>query len=312
MKLTTIEIAGNAGSGWNLQLGEEKRFSHGISCALEDFLSHTWVRAVKETVHHPWWGIASRGIPSPIVRVDLAPTEEGCLPVKNIYEVEIRPGGLGIAATVFQEKIDAWRMIMAGCNGFIKTQGSPIHDDVFCADVLGIPYFDDVPNDRKLVPPYWVRSEGFERAEELESISLVPIRDDGDKHYLVRLGLAKVLKKDVLDWSSSFVIKPAHGKWCRNVEIYVASDKHFKKFSSTQARIRRVLEKDHGADFLIQEFIPPKVEMIREKVGHTIWRVFYGWNGQRYTYIGGFWMWRPSLKVHGASDAVWGALRIPE
>lgn len=312
MKLTTIEIAGDTGNGWNLQLGDDKYFASETSRAIEDFLSREWMHALKASVRHPWWGVATRGIPSPIVRVDLAPTEKGCSPVKNIYEVEIRPGGLGIAVNAFPEKIDEWRAVMAECNGFIKTQGSPIYDDALCAEILGIPYFDEVPSDRKLIPPYWVRTEGFDHAEELENISLVPIRDDGDKHYLVQLGLAKILKKNELDWSSSFVIKPAHGKWCRNVEMYVVNDKHFKKFSSTQARINRVLEKDHGADFLIQEFIPPKIEVIHEKVGHAIWRIFYGWNGRQYAHIGGFWMWRPSLKVHGASDAVWGALRVQE
>lgn len=286
-----------------IQIGEEKDTPLEPLTELGHFLSTEWLSVVSKNIQHPWYGLEHFKIPSPIIRVDLAPGKS--LLQENIYEVEVRPAGLGITLLLSTtEQKYLWQKALKDCRGFITFPSSPIFDDEVCARILGLPYFEDT----KKQEGYWVRAENMSPAEalELENISLVPIREDGNKQYLIDLGLAKAINHESeLDFGSNFVIKPIRGKWSKDVEIYLAEKKDFRGFS-TRTKICKVLKSEKK--FMIQNFIPPERELLNGATGFIIWRCFYGWIDSRYQYIGGLWMWRNVLKVHGASDAVCGLL----
>lgn len=288
---------------WQMNIGEVKKVDREIIRALEKFFTKEWKEAVLEGIDRPWWGVKNLGIPSPIIRVDMAPTDE--VSIKNyIYEVEVRPGGLGIMLYLMPDRVKQWKSILSSCQGFVSINSS-IKDDKIAADILGMFYYEEVPQEIK--GAYWVRSNDRNKFTYLEDFSLVPIRQDGDKNYLVKLGMAEMAKIDKIDWSKPFVVKPLVGSRTEGVEIYVPGFLR-KEFGSagvsTMSRVKRVIS---NGEYLVQRFIPPHREEIDGKKGWTIWRIYFGWQNN-YKFIGGLWNWRPSLRIHGASDTVMGII----
>ncbi|MDI6591364.1 MAG: hypothetical protein QME61_00250 [Patescibacteria group bacterium] len=82
--------------GWELNIGLSKFVDRELIEELERFLTDKWKRAVLEGIDHPWWSIKHLGIPSPVIRVDMAPVTESKEIKESIYEVEVRPAGLGV------------------------------------------------------------------------------------------------------------------------------------------------------------------------------------------------------------------------
>ena len=308
---------------WEVKIGDKKRIQKRTVKELEDFLNKKWLPAVLEGTksEEQWWGLRNLKIPSPIIRVEMT-SLSGTSPIDNngikhlIYEVEMRPAGLGLFLSLSnKERIEQWKEILinANCGGFINILSS-IQDDQIAANLLGFPYYqEEIPE--KNSGPYWIRTN--KRTGDivnLEHISLVPIRLDGDKSYLVKLGMAEILSPDhQIDWSKPFCIKPLIGARLEGVEIYVPPMQR-KKFNlkgvSTKARILKTISK--GEPTLIQPFISPFGEEVNGQKGWTIWRIFFGWDFKRsqYKFVDGLWTWRPNMRVHGAADAVFGLLAI--
>jgi hypothetical protein len=300
---------------WEMEIGSSRFINQNLIRKLEKFLSKQWRKAVLEKlekIDQPWWSVRYLRIPSPLVRIDMAPTKNEDEDVKNfIYEIEVRPGGLGVTLFLLPpEKVKKWKEVLRQCKGFITIKSS-IQDDRVAAEILGIPYYEEIPND--LQGPYWVRSN--ERSGEitgLEDISLVPIRLDGDKTYLVELGMAEMVKEEILKdqkvWSKPFVVKPLIGSRMEGVEIYIPNSlaENFGKGASTKTKVLDRITQ--STPYIVQKFISPQREKIRQMDGWTIWRVFFGYLDDEYNFIGGLWNWRPNIRVHGASDAVFGIL----
>lgn len=291
---------------WEIQVGSPRSIGRDLIQEMERFLNRKWKQVILEEIDHPWWSVNQLGIPSPIVRIDMAPAiEPGA--IKNFfYEVEVRPAGLGTMLSLVPERTEQWKKVLGQCQGFISQ--SSIQDDKLAAEILGIPYYEQIPS--QLEGPYWVRSdlrEG-ETVMRLENVSLVPIRQDGDKTYLVKLGLAERLQvPEQLDWYSPFVVKPLVGSKMKGVKIYLPKSLKLGPGGSTKSQILRTISE---LPCIIQKFIPPKEDEIFGRKGWTIWRLFFGWEVkyEKYEFIGGLWNWRPNLRVHGASDAVMGPI----
>lgn len=297
---------------WEFRTGIQKFVKLEIITELKRFLNEEWLPVAVNDVD--CWSITNLGIPSPIIRVDMAPVAKPGDLKTSIYEVEVRPAGLGLFLSLASSEAteEFWRGILRDCKcrGFINIESS-IQDDKLAADLLKIPYYKKIP--QKPAGPYWIRSNSRDgEIVELENISLVPIRRDGDKRYLVKLGLANEMKEklDCSDWSRPFVVKPLIGSRMEGVEIYIPN--HLKKKlglgGSTKSRILRAISGE--MPYLIQKFIPPQREEIDGLNGWLIWRLFFGWQiKNKYQFIGGLWNWRPnSLRVHGASDARFGLI----
>ncbi|HOK35426.1 MAG TPA: hypothetical protein PLL80_02250 [Candidatus Pacearchaeota archaeon] len=295
---------------WEMNIGEIKKVNGGIIRALEKFLTREWKEAVLEGVDQPWWSVQNLGIPSPIVRVDMAPALRAGTVRNYIYEIEVRPGGLGILLYLMPERIRQWKKILSMCKGFVSIESS-IQDDKLVTDLLNIPYYEEVPTETE--GPYWIRSNQRDgKVASLEKISLVPIKLDGDKTYLVKLKMAEKLDKERFNWFLPFVVKPLVGSKMKGVEIYLPSalKKELGAGSSTRSRILRTIS--NGEPYIIQRFILPKEEWKNNIKGWTIWRLFFGWEDNKYQFAGGLWNWRPTLRVHGASDAIMGSIKIDE
>jgi len=297
---------------WKVRIGTSKRITSNIVQALEEFLTWEWRQAVVEGISQPWWSIEHLGIPSPIIRVDMTPIAKSETVKESIYEVEARPAGLGLfLSLVSPKRVEQWREVLTKCKcqGLINIQ-SPIQDDGLAAEILRIPYYKELPRGEG---PYWIRSsQRTGEVAELESISLVPIQLDGDKTYLVKLKMARMLEKfEDLDWSVPFVVKPLTGSKMEGVEIYLPNSFKKKLGSpgvSSKSRILRTISA--RAPYVVQRFISPQRETIEGVRGWTIWRLFFGWLDSEYQFIGGLWNWRPTLRVHGTSDAVTGLVEM--
>jgi len=305
---------------WKIEIGDRRKISCEVIKEAENFLLDEWLPAfMAQKRDDKWWGL-ERGVPSPLLRIDMAPfilsDKETPLSLRNkVYEVEVRPAGLGLCLTLLNHRIDDWKEVFRAveCKGFVHIE-STIQDDRIAARILGMPFYDEVPLMGDA--PYWVRTNLREGpiVERLEDISLAPIKLDGDKTYLLRLGLAKVLDMERLKWNEPFVLKPLIGARLEKVEIYIPGrKKDLPEGVSTKSRIlRRIAE---NGPFIIQNFIPPQEEKIEGIKGWTIWRLYFGWFGDfkrsgRYKSIGGLWNWRPNLRVHGSEDAIFGGLDI--
>jgi len=292
---------------WEIKIGPTAFIDKEVIRETERFLNYQWKEALLETADPPWWSVEYLGIPSPIIRVDMAPVGSKAIR-ESIYEVEARPAGLGLMLSLTTpERVKQWKQIFTACKcqGFVNINSS-VQDDKIAAEILGVPYYE-FPKETE--GPYWVRSNLREgEVTILESISLVPIRQDGDKTYLVKLGMAEeMLTPELLDWSVPFVAKPLVGSRMEGVEIYVPNSlkKKLGPGGSTRSRTLRTITSSE-MPYIIQRFIPPQREEREGVQGWTIWRLFFGWQTSQYQFIGGLWNWRPNLRVHGSSDAVFG------
>jgi hypothetical protein len=295
---------------WPINVGEGRGISSSTTKTIGDFLTDAWVPAVLDGVKHPWRGITDFGVPSPIVRVDMAPELNGGNIDKSIFEVETRPAALGILLSLLPQRIPYWKAILNdfGCMGFVKLGSSNVQDDVIAAQLLDLPYSETIPDG---FGPYWIRA-GNGDGQDMEKLSLVPIIEDGDKSYLIRLGLARTLPIDDLEngiWENPFVTKPLIGSHMDGVHIF--NKKYIKgslRGSSTQKKIVEEVgsQIQNGRKYLIQPYIHPLEEMIEENKGFTMWRLFYGWQNGHYQFIGGLWNWANTLRVHGGTHAAWG------
>lgn len=297
---------------WEMQVEAPRFIDRELVEELERFLNQEWRQVVLKTVNQPWGGLEYFNILSPIIRVDMAPVVNPKAIIGSIYEIEIRPGGLGVMSLLVPERLEQWKKVLSSCQckGFIKIKSS-IQDDKLAAELLGIPYYEYEEAPNKLEEGfYWIRSNTTTgKIIELEKYSLVPIRMDGDKNYLVKLKMAELLTQERLNWSSPFVVKPLVGSRMEGVEIYLPSSlrKKFGHGFSTKSQVIRAISQE--APYMVQKFIMPQPEEMNGLKGWTIWRLFFGWQGN-YTFLGGLWNWRPNLRVHGASDAIFGVIEV--
>lgn len=293
---------------------------------LEKFLNTRWGPTIEKIMENKdkdevWGGYKKFG-KFLIGRIDMTPDNfgEDNNVEKRIYEIEKRPAGFGIffhyLKTILKrtKEIEIFREVINNfeCRGFININTS-IPDDRFAAEIFGLPYYQnyqELPNSGF----YWVRSNN--RTGEickLEPYSLSPIRLDGDKQDLVELNLAKRLNLQEINWKEPFVIKPLIGTRGENVEIYIPP--HLQKQigfrGSTATRIHRKISGTKES-YIIQKFIPPLIEEINGRKECIILRLFFVWREREYQILGGWWNRRPSIKVHGASDAVFSPCIISD
>ncbi len=255
--------------GWEINIGKGRKILPSIVAKLENFLNERWLPVIRG-LGGSWWGIENLGIPSPVIRIDISPKilNSDIPPEKGIYEIEMRPAGLGIVLTLLPGRKKEWQEIFLSfnCRGIIHIESS-IKDDEIAATMLGLPFYRQIPQDFR--PPFWVRTNCRvgPMTELLERVSLVPICSDGNKSDLVYLGLAKLIRdeKDI-EWKIPFVVKPLIGARMEGVEIYVpGSGSKDLPGVSTKSRIERTIMNNRS--IILQEFIPPHEEYIEGKTG---------------------------------------------
>lgn len=252
------------------------------------------------------WVQQNLGIPTVIARVDASLDPDGnLLP----YEIEERPGGIG-AATVynpdFRERLSE---LKKGWPDFdvVVSEKRTGHDDGLWASVVRL---EDINPDRL----YLIRAEPEESEfHKLEPNSVSSLKGKGSKAYGVQMGLWKLVNSpDCLDWNKPFALKPTQGSKSRDVRLWDPDPKVRRNYQgyATETKIKDTLA-HHGVMYE-QDFLPPIELHGNEKTLYMIYRVFYGYDipAQQWKYLGGFYNVRPSKKVHGARDTIFGPVVV--
>jgi hypothetical protein len=252
--------------------------------------------------------LALWGVPSVFVRIDCVVLANGGL---GIYEIEERPAGLGIACTInpeFKDRFHSWLKSYEWNLAVVISHRRTTHDDGIWTSSFGIPlikYEDhspEVPKDHALL----VRAEPEE--EEYWSFSpqaLFPIRLKGWKGYGLTLGLWEEIPRDVnmLPWDEGFALKPYQGSKMRDVLLWHPSK---GPGVATRKKIEDAIKYRRVAYY--QKWIPPEQhDFLPNPNYYLIRRVYFAFSPDRgWVYLGGLWNARPNLRLHGASDAVFG------
>lgn len=298
---------------WVFQVGNNDTLPRGDVNGLEQFVNTKWLpRRRAEHPEYPWAGLEEWKIPSPIIRIDMGPSDaSGYGVARRVMEVEDRPGGLGVMMTLCPETIPLFREALAHCDGFVSMGGPIRGDDAVAAAILEKPFYDGWYGPKSGM--YWVRHDTLgrniqypsETLLELERCSIVPVRADGCKVVLIDLGLAYSLDVYLgqyggFPWETGFCIKPKLGTWATDVHVY---HPHWTDESATRTKIARETAEKEGS-FLLQPLIPPRTARHNGRVHFEVQRVFltYDPRAKCYRVAGGITMGVPSLKVHGRSD----------
>lgn len=314
---------------WKFRKGLPLRVSRDEGVLPSQDLLDRFVAVHSTRPEYDYWMHATMGVPSPVVRIDFSPSQPD-----YPYEIEVRPAGLGIYTGPFGE---AGRL-RAYFSGLQEHLGRPIGvkvlpsirggdckrdrslDSRVFAKNAGLEFFED---DQVLNPNYllWARG-GVEdeetvdkdTLEQIEAQSLTPVRDHGNKSYLPRMGLAtNITSIEDIDFDEAFCLKPMFGSKSEGVGIYVPGKK--VPGTSTKSQIHRFLESNTSrGGSLRQDYVPPQEVIITNdhRQQYMIFRIFATWmpEDERYELIGGCYLIRPNVKIHGASDSIVGKVKI--
>ncbi|MDX2775956.1 hypothetical protein PV379_01115 [Streptomyces caniscabiei] len=279
------------------------------------------------------------GVPSLIVRID-------CTVVDNkivAYEMEDSPSGQGISHRVhrqlggagirdtirghYEKHIGAVpHVIVAGARNHGTDDHLIVGERNYTYDTdttIAVP--DDafviikaIPGDPRSAKPYL----------HLQQRTLAPLVSEGDKTYQERIGdLTRVqtpmdlLRRDTDNELASQALKARIGSMAMGICMYLHPDDrktHGKKGIVTASRLENTIDTftqaKNGA--LTQPFAPPIRLENPEGRSNAIMRVFTLLERKggtiHATAIGGGYVARPELIVHGASNAVLGAVTVPE
>jgi hypothetical protein len=247
------------------------------------------------------------GVPSVLVRIDSAVTE-GRL---GIYEIEERPAGLGIACFVnpeFKVRFHSWLKSYEWNMAVVISHRRANHDDWVWTSEFGVPLFNG-----KSCPPVPENNALLVRAEPEEeeywpfaSRALFPIRLKGWKGYGLRLALWEPIPEDLnlLPWDEGFALKPYQGSKMRDVLLWHPSK---APGIATRTKVENMIKSGRVAYW--QRWIPPEQHSFIPTNYYLIRRIYFAYSpDQGWIYLGGLWNARPNLRIHGASDAVFGSV----
>jgi hypothetical protein len=243
-------------------------------------VEQTWIQTVK-------------AVPSLIVRFDCV-IDDGKL---IIYEIEERPAGIGLSGMISEPFAQEFTRVARTWEPF-RVVVSPLRRA--SDDVLWQKYLPWAHEDSKLV---LIRAEPEEDDfHHLESVSVSSVKSKGDKSYGENMGLwHRVSNKDELPWEESFVLKPLQGSKLKELEIW---DPQRRPGSSIRAKVEAALAK---TDMFYQVLHPP-MQTGLPQFPWMIFRIFAGYNftSGEWEILGGNWNARHNLRIHGASDALFG------
>jgi hypothetical protein len=291
-QVETIELG-----EWNVNCSREERvFPADAIRQAQQVLAEWPAHFAREAT----WAHENLQVPSVVVRLDCI-IRDGQL---IVYEVEERPAGLGVCTLVntgfepaLRRAASAWPEFQVVVSP--KRRGT---DDRIWTERLG---WSSNPESGLVL----VRAEPDETEfHELQPQSVSSLITKGDKSYGEGMGLwDEVRTGQALPWERSFVLKPLQGSKLMDVEIW---DPEGRPGGSKQRKIEEVLARS-GSMFM-QRMYPP-METGIPRFPWMIYRVFFTFHPEtrEWTCIGGNWNARHNLRIHGASDAIFGPL-VPE
>lgn len=273
------------------------------------------------------------GIPSLVVRVDCTVDENDDIAA---YELEDSPSGQGITDRVhsyvkgegIKDKIIEHYMGTIGDIPHVLISGHRSHgtdDDIIVGQERYS--FDEIP--LKIDGPVIVKAiPGLQESHtaylHLQSQAIAPLTTEGDKSYAVSIGDLKEVETeaDLLLCAdgelASQVAKSRLGSMAMGVSMYlnpIERKKYGKRGTVTASKFNtKIAEYQDRGGALLQKFVPPIQLQNPEGRNNAIMRVFVLLNNKDDTItadaIGGCYVARPELIVHGASNAVAGAVLV--
>lgn len=273
------------------------------------------------------------GLPSPIIRIDMPLVPNAVAATQGFFEIESRPAGLGVDSALFEDQREALKSYIdllratLGKELAVKVfpyEQSSAHDPEgekkAFAQSMGIPFFgvNEMPADIDEFFYFVYGNKGDSSTlEEFESRSLFPVRDDGNKNYLVSMGAAKVADRiDVskkLSLGVPFALKPRKGMWAQNVQMY-PGDSNRNRFVgyATKDEVHSLIGNEGAFEdnFLVQPFFRPGVVRIGQEPYLAMARIYGLANPEtgRYEVSNGIYVARQNIRLHGTSDAITGKL----
>ncbi|MFZ2125734.1 MAG: hypothetical protein WA087_04370 [Candidatus Saccharimonadales bacterium] len=236
------------------------------------------------------------GIPSFIVRVEGVPVGDRF----HFFEIEERPAGVGITAMhsqPFAENLGKLTKIWPAFKVLVSDARQGAGDDYLWREIVTPEKVQD--SDLLIIRAEPEETE-FHRFMNRSVSSLV---EKGNKIYGEKFGWWKTVSDESeLPWGSPFVIKPCQGSKARGLEIWDPIKK--RQGCSTKSRIIRTLSKAG------KMYCQPLADPIAHEDGMMFYRIFYGFDPcfGEWVCLGGCYNVRPNLRIHGASDAFFGAL----
>ena len=319
---------------WSMNLGPE--ITVGPESHLKEFLSETLVQYRESYrpapgTEHAYYQMY--GASSPIVRVDMPLPTGAVAPDQGIFEVEARPAGLGISALAFPDL----NQYFQGASEQVLASGHKIavkvlpyaraatHDSIMekalFAESIGAPIYGPgeltEPEQGTLYYVYGDSAEAGDDVEAFERQSLFPVRDDGNKDYLITMGLAQAanpaLIAEKLAAGETFAMKPRRGMWAQDCYIKTGAGKEGKiNGRDTASKIQGAVDANPDAYVVQPLHMPGKIDLGLEKPLLGMARVFALHNQQTgdFDVVGGVYVARSNIKLHGTSDAVTGRLHM--
>jgi hypothetical protein len=236
------------------------------------------------------------GIPSFIVRVEGVPVGDRF----HFFEIEERPAGVGMTSMhspSFADNLGKLTSVWPHFKVLVSEARQGAGDDYLWREIVT----PQQVHDSDLL---MIRAEPEETEfHQFANRSVSSLIEKGNKVYGEKFGWwSKVSSEHELPWKSPFVIKPCQGSKARGLEIWDPIKK--RKGCSTKSRIIKTLSRAG------KMYCQPLADPITHEDGMMFYRIFYGYDprSSEWVCLGGCYNVRPNLRIHGASDAFFGAL----
>ena len=311
-----------------LTIGPEMELPVHVKHAFEGFLNGDFIAAHRETSQpHKTRFQEITGLPSPIVRIDASSIVDACHPEGSIYEVEARPSGLGILTGI----LNAGQPVSEVFERVSRLTGQPVAsavlpsvrgvsgghdrsiDTLMLAQAAHIPYLSDPFDMVSFHGHLWARGGkedgdviGQDLLSQINSKSVAPLIDHGDKSYMVGLGMATLVNTAAdINFDQPCCVKPLHGSKGKDVQVWVPKPGGLKG-SATRNQVARAIS---AGPCICQPFIPTGTIDQDGVAHHKLMRLFAVMNDEgKYELIPSPYVTRPNLKIHGSSDAITGLI----
>jgi hypothetical protein len=267
------------------------------------------------------------GVPSLITRLDFTLTTDDQENLKNgIYEIEDSPAGIGIATLIvegFGKKLQelGWNKTIVllpnrekGGDDFLWTKTIEIRDEEELSQI-------------KLPEDCWIAPRFENLPLELIWRSIWPVKYRKDKRYLEKMRLAEKwdgktpLEKIVNEYANKLkeegiVFLGSPGSKAQRIAIlpFRGATKEAIKWLGkgggigiwSLESIKGRIERERWDSVYIRPFIWPMEVIVNDDRMYGILRLYFGYSTKKREWVslGGFLNTRPSLLIHGASDAL--------
>lgn len=268
------------------------------------------------------------GIPSPVIRFDMPPAQDG---FAGVYEAEANTSGLGIAELMgvpvgkaAARALNALGISEIGWGSAPSREAQHEDHSIFMRSLaehgIRTHHVSDPLSDEHGELPLWLRAgdEDMEAngiAAVMHRCLLLHYDGGGHKGYLTEVDEARELHSfaspaDVFEtFPNGFCLKPKRSWGTMNTFFWLPSQ---RSGSITRTKMAGMIAEALAGD---REWIAQAMRLPRRCDEHYnwIWRLILAWDGDGYKVVGGFESGRSgTLRIHGASDAVYATLRPQE